>query len=1289
MTSARPAISGDFRPIQDRTVVDPPDDRYLPGYRQGLSGVGPRLATRDTAFSTYGLDIPISLGDRRLTGQVVWARKLEERSETKDGFTTFSYFGTFAVSFGYGADTTATGRRLVDVTADGRLILDNSVNGRGIARSFVYRWYDGSETQPQDPAIVADLGATNTPAYLGQMLLVIENLPLKSFDDKIPLIQARVDDYSAETAVSVEIVATGESGNYGQVFVDWDRSRAYVRNTSTTPDGMFVYDLENLTLLSKVAVNATGIPQDGGVIAGLGQNAWYLCPWNNTIIAYPDLLAFDMSPYIADAESGIVLQYAIDATKPPNTLVAARMGSSDNTIISVMAGFQEWSVLASTPSGMYLVHKLTVGYGGNRHAIGPTTVDTAIVFASNDTGGVDRMTINSGAFALNSSPIVDVDWLLYDGVIASPLVSLLLYVPEKDAMLVVYDTMEARLVELATGNNIWRITGLAAVPGSHAAIALANGDRSGGIVVWRGTGNNVIELNIHTGQVSTFNMGSNLISTGSPTFHGPSRSLVGIGLGDDRLRRVRYREVDGGRVTIATLVTQLAIRQGYQAVDIDVQSSADDMIDGILLEETTSLDEVVNALRFIYGYDIFESGTTLVVRDKKSSYTAPDIEIDIEDLIGNKEIDALQERQEPDMLLPRRVSITYIDKGLGFRWATQTWSRPASDVTAASQNTLDFKVPFIMSGAEAKLATVRAAYEPWVARNSQAFKLPRRFSTVIPGDIIRITVPGGDLVVRVVDTTHNPDFTISVDAQDFQPFTPFYIEAYSGQLYQRRIPTIVEDRFILLDIQPLSDQDAWLPGQNGFYYMLAPEAVTSVWDGTSGWFGQEIAGQINWQKLEDSDVPVPIGRLTKSLEVAPEGSTHALDTTSTINIQIIGGDASLLNSVTYDELQQGANIAAVGAPGRWEIIRYQTVSPELDGSITISDIMRGSHGSEWNARAWMKDIHVYGDAAGGGPPSGVWYPKVLTQHYWGNLSSPGDYFVPLKPEWLKRFVAPPAAVGVNFRFMASNNTSGKVGKVMTPAKHSWRSKPCGIDKVERDANGILTVKWKPSVRSSYPLQSGDNPLIPSEPSETNLYRVLVICPKKVEDAPTSSSHTAPQTDEQMLNRPLAFPRSDSKSVSSVQHHSLINSTAISLGFSWNGHPPDQSSKSAVWMFIYEGNQDAVQSFTLPHRVYCDYIPNPTERWVQKDGTLSGLTPGDWVLGHLEYDHVYVSVSRITNLDCGNNFSHDHRHLLLNENAENYTSYQLFDPAEASRNLIPSGHSMGHHVWSRVWVEDVP
>lgn len=137
----------------------------------------------------WGEPIAISAGLRRIPGWFIWI-KGNAITPVKN-----KYYATFASSFGYPLIKDPTGRVVRRIWADGRLIYENGAGATSgaLVGGGTWTFYPGSETQMPDPDHSADTGAL-TPAYRGQMYIVIKGLPLQPFLNEIPGISAEIVD---------------------------------------------------------------------------------------------------------------------------------------------------------------------------------------------------------------------------------------------------------------------------------------------------------------------------------------------------------------------------------------------------------------------------------------------------------------------------------------------------------------------------------------------------------------------------------------------------------------------------------------------------------------------------------------------------------------------------------------------------------------------------------------------------------------------------------------------------------------------------------------------------------------------------------------------------------------------------------------------------------------------------------------------------------------------------------------------------------------------------------------
>ena len=190
----------------------------LGGFLFGSSGPkieGPRLGDLDVSSSTYGGVIPLAFGVQKVAGAMIWATDIDEDKNTrKEGGSLFGggqkiveyrYFANFAVAFGEGP---AGG--VLRIWAGDRLIADLRAGAGAYSNhpKYSFRIYLGTEDQEPDRLIRQHIensdefdGHDATPAFRGLVYIVLEDLPLDEFGNRIPGITAEIAWAGAPQAV--------------------------------------------------------------------------------------------------------------------------------------------------------------------------------------------------------------------------------------------------------------------------------------------------------------------------------------------------------------------------------------------------------------------------------------------------------------------------------------------------------------------------------------------------------------------------------------------------------------------------------------------------------------------------------------------------------------------------------------------------------------------------------------------------------------------------------------------------------------------------------------------------------------------------------------------------------------------------------------------------------------------------------------------------------------------------------------------------------------------------------
>ena len=145
--------------------------------------------------ASEGMAVARVYGRMRVAGQVIWATQFVETATTTGGgkgqpvqpqVTEYSYSVSLALALCEGTIT-----RVGRIWADGEEIAPFDLN---------MRVYTGTDDQLPDPKISATEGPDHVPAYRGIAYVVIEDLPLGQFGNRVPQLTFEIMRPSAEDA---------------------------------------------------------------------------------------------------------------------------------------------------------------------------------------------------------------------------------------------------------------------------------------------------------------------------------------------------------------------------------------------------------------------------------------------------------------------------------------------------------------------------------------------------------------------------------------------------------------------------------------------------------------------------------------------------------------------------------------------------------------------------------------------------------------------------------------------------------------------------------------------------------------------------------------------------------------------------------------------------------------------------------------------------------------------------------------------------------------------------------
>src|SRR5581483_6001461 len=362
-------------------------------------------------------------------------------------------------------------------------------------------------------------------------------------------------------------------------------------------------------------------------------------------------------------------------------------------------------------------------------------------------------------------------------------------------------------------------------------------------------------------------------------------------------------------------------------------------VPGFVCERPTAAAELLHSLMQGYFFDGVETNGAMkwVPRGMASAMTIPETDLGL--LADKAKVKPEQISQSQD--LPLSVKVLYVDVALDYQQGSQERARSARIKVTKQQDVLS--LPIAMLGAQALQIAEAALYLAWLERNSYVFSSAApKYLQLDPTDVIEFVYEGNTFEIRISEMTLGQGFAVSISGvnQDSRNFLSS-LTLPDAINYPRSTPIlqkppatnlIAPTTFYLFDIPLLRDTDA-NPSGTGIYFALASGGL--VWTGAVLY---ESADDSNFTEQGSSTLNTTYGYATTTLG-APPRSPWVWDETNTLTVSLVtgsfAGDSKL-------NVLNGSNAIIVGS----EIIQFRNAVQNMDGTYTLSGLLRGRRGTE-------------------------------------------------------------------------------------------------------------------------------------------------------------------------------------------------------------------------------------------------------------------------------------------------------------------------------------------------------
>lgn len=897
---------------------------------------GPRLEDL-TAFrgSTYGIAIPKLFGTARFGGIPVWSTPKEEvkNDEGKGGPTavTYSYYGNWAVLLCEGEGD------VLQIFANGDLMLDLTASNDGAGFDYsllgggggtgvnsgndVYspvpnvRIYRGTTTQEPDPLIESVQGVGRTRAYRGYVYIVFERIALEKYGNSIPQISAVC------TTSGVRYYPDPVSIAPGGYTVARDPMTGYLWTNNDSliggGSGVYVVDPVNGDLIATIVVPAADI---GG--QGLNGETIFVESIREVWVASGNTDVFRFS-------AGALAYIGKFAPAVANPFTMAYIPESGYVYIGHQNGVlldpeDLTTPIASMSSG---IHSACTPWTGTGLFALSRSIDTAanemdIEIYDAYTGDlVSTVTVPDWSGTTIGPKVMPYD----------PVRERMLYLQAsgaiQDAYTIDANTFAITHHSMGTGADVSNEYGAMYHSGLDKFIISGSSAGAVSIAVLNAE---TLAVEIQHYQSTAQLPAARLIEALETSEYIYGVNKFSLFVGSPQVVRIFLTpRIGTSQVCLGDVVEELCTETQLTVGEIDRAALNDDYMDGFVLASPMTRRDAIASLLPVYFFDAIESNGKGKFIKRGGAVAAV---LSIDELIQDDDADPLDITRESDLELPLELGVTYIDKNRDYQDGNQYARRTTKP--SLTQEQLRFAV--VLDGDKGQQVAEVNLYQRWANRTPYRFATTWEYMRLEPSDVIQIETETVTHTLRITAKTISPALTIEWEAVSED--TDIYTAAGVGGTTSYAPQTINDTRagtlLQLLDIPILRDVD----DDDGFY----GAAVGSNENWTGAEIRRSVDGGVTYSAQTSVDEAAVIGGATTELGDYSGGNTF--DELSSVTVRLFPGGE--LSSTTRLNVLAGTNTAVIGAPGRWEVIRFRDAVLVGERTYTLTGLLRGRRGTE-------------------------------------------------------------------------------------------------------------------------------------------------------------------------------------------------------------------------------------------------------------------------------------------------------------------------------------------------------
>lgn len=390
-----------------------------------------------------------------------------------------------------------------------------------------------------------------------------------------------------------------------------------------------------------------------------------------------------------------------------------------------------------------------------------------------------------------------------------------------------------------------------------------------------------------------------------------------------------------GPVSVASIVSDICTRCGLDEAEIDVTDLTDRDVSGYAVTRPAPGRGIIEPLRQVAYFDQVESDGKLKYPTRGKPIVATLVNDDLgAHFAGDARPPLVTTSKAQDVELPRRMRLQYIAESRAYDSGNA--ASPAR-VTSAAVNEIDMQLPISITDDQAVQAAEVLWCDAWASRWSHQIALDVAFLALDPTDVVGVPVDDRVYRARIVSIDDSAGLLrkLTLVRDDDGTYTSVAV-ADPPQIPRLSLVTYSATSFLLLDLPPLRDED----NNAGIYAVAYPQNPARQWSGAV--IHRSADSGASFAQIGSITSQGTVGLLAEGL---PVGISSTWDGENVIEVDLLAGT---LESRTEDAVISGANAAAIGAHGRWEIVQFLNAVQVSATRWQLSGLLRGRRATEHN-----------------------------------------------------------------------------------------------------------------------------------------------------------------------------------------------------------------------------------------------------------------------------------------------------------------------------------------------------